>query len=92
MLQRARSTGADGQPAAVSAMSPRRAVATQGKDAATISAFAEDLAAHGGDPGKIVRTSSGVSAFIAGVRGHPPNAELTSDGFHIIKKAVRSGR
>jgi hypothetical protein len=41
--------------------------ATRGKDAATVSAFAGDLAAHGGDPGKIARTSSGMSAaLIAG--------------------------
>jgi transposase len=60
--------------------------ATQGKDAATVSAFAEDLTAHGGDPGKIARTSSGMSAaFVAGVRGHLPNAQMTSDRFHIIK-------
>jgi transposase len=66
--------------------------ATQGKDAATVSAFAGGLAAHGGDPGKIARTSSGISAaFIAGVRGHLPNAQMTSDRFHIIKNAVRSG-
>jgi transposase len=67
--------------------------ATRGKDAATVSAFAEDLAAHGGDPGKIARTSSGMSAaFIARVRGHLPDAQMTSDRFHIIKNAVRSGR
>jgi transposase len=67
--------------------------ATRGKDAATVSAFAEDVAAHGGDPGKIARTSSGMSAaFIPGVRGHLPNAQMTSDRFHFIKDAVRSGR
>ena len=27
--------------------------ATRGKDAATVSAFAEDVAAHGGDPGNV---------------------------------------
>jgi Transposase len=60
------------------------------RDAATVSAFAEDLAAHGGDPGKIARTGSGMSAaFIAGVRGHLPNAPMTSDRFHVNKSCPK---
>ena len=51
--------------------------ATRGKDG-TVSAFAEDVAAHGGDPGKIARTSSGMSAaFIP--RGPRPLAERADD-------------
>ena len=41
--------------------------ATRGQERRHGRAFAEDLAAHCGDPGKIARTSSGMSAaFIAG--------------------------
>lgn len=65
----------------------RRALfATPGKDAATVEAFANDLKAHGGDPKKILEVCSDMSkAFIAGVRGHLPQAAHTFDKFHLIK-------
>jgi hypothetical protein len=67
--------------------------ATRGKDAATVSAFAEGLAAHGGDPGKIARTSSGMSAALI-PRGPRPLAERADDlrPVPLHKDAVRSGR
>ena len=61
--------------------------ATEGRDKATVEAFAEDLTAHGGDPAEITGTSSDMStAFIAGIGEHLPNAAMTFDKFHIIAK------
>jgi transposase len=61
--------------------------ATEGRDAATVKAFAEDLAAHGGDPARITNTSSDMSpAFISGIGEHLPNAEMTFDRYHVIAK------
>lgn len=61
--------------------------ATEGRDAATVGRFAADLAAHGGDPAKVTRTSSDMSpAFISGIGEHLPNAELTFDRYHLIAK------
>ena len=60
--------------------------ATEGKDAATVAAFAKDLKAHGGDPAKIKEVCSDLSqAFIAGVRDHLPQAAHTFDKFHLVK-------
>ena len=59
---------------------------TEGKDAATVAAFAEDLTAHGGDPDQIAEVCIDMSpAFIKGVAEHLPNAEVTFDKFHIVK-------
>jgi transposase len=61
--------------------------ATEGRDAATVKAFAEDLLAHGGDPAAITNTSSDMSpAFISGIGEHLPNAEMTFDRYHVIAK------
>jgi len=61
--------------------------ATEGRDAATVEAFAEDLVAHGGDPATITNTSSDMSpAFISGIGEHLPNAEMTFDRYHVIAK------
>src|SRR5664279_399927 len=52
--------------------------ATEGRDSATVAAFADDLAGHGGDPERISDTSSDMSpAFIAGIGEHLPKAKLT---------------
>lgn len=57
-----------------------------GKDAATVEAFAEDLTAHGGDPEAIAEVCIDMSkAFIAGTAEHLPNAEITFDKFHAVK-------
>jgi len=61
---------------------------TEGRDAATIGAFAEDLQAHGGNPQAIESISIDMSpAFIKGVAAHLPNATVTFDKFHVIAHA-----
>src|SRR5450432_659873 len=60
--------------------------ATEGKDADTVSAFADDLAAHGGDPKAIEEVCIDMSpAFIKGVDENLPNAAITFDKFHAVK-------
>jgi transposase len=60
--------------------------ATEGKDADTVSAFADDLAAHGGDPEAIEEVCIDMSpAFIKGVTENLPNAAITFDKFHAVK-------
>jgi transposase len=62
--------------------------ATPGKDQSTISAFCEDLAAHGGAASAITDVSMDMSpAFIAGVETALPQAEITFDRFHVMKLA-----
>ena len=58
----------------------------EGKDAATVEAFANDLAAHGGDPAAIAEVGIDMSpAFIAGTAQSLPNAAITFDKFHLVK-------
>ena len=60
--------------------------ATEGRDASTIAAFADDLAAHGGDPDAISEVCIDMSpAFIKGVGESLPNAAITFDKFHAVK-------
>jgi transposase len=60
--------------------------ATEGKHAGTIAAFADDLAAHGGDPDAIAEVCIDMSpAFIKGVGESLPNAAITFDKFHAVK-------
>jgi len=60
--------------------------ATEGRDASTIAAFADDLAAHGGDPEAISEVCIDMSpAFIKGVGESLPEAEITFDKFHAVK-------
>jgi transposase len=64
--------------------------ATEGRDTATVKAFAEDLAAHGGGPAEITNTSSDMSpAFISGIGEHLPNAEMTFDRYHEAERGDR---
>jgi transposase len=68
----------------------RRAVlfVTQGRDAEAIKRLAEDLKAHGADPGKIGSAGIDMSpAFIKGCAEHLPNARTTFDKFHVIAHA-----
>lgn len=59
---------------------------TEGKDAGTIAAFAEDLAEHGGDPEAIAEVCIDMSpAFIKGVNENLPQAAVTFDKFHAVK-------
>ena len=67
--------------------------ATEGKDAATVAAFAEDLTAHGGDPAAIAEVCIDMSAaFIKGVGENLPNAAITFDKFHAVKIINDGGR
>ena len=60
--------------------------ATEGKDAATVAAFADDLAAHRGDPDAIAEVCIDMSpGFIKGVAGSLPKAAVTFDKFHAVK-------
>lgn len=62
--------------------------ATPGKDAATFAAFADDLAAHGGDAMAITDVSLDLGmAYQAGARQHCPNAAMSFDPFHVIALA-----
>ena len=59
---------------------------TEGKDAATVAAFAGDLIEHGGDPDQITEVCIDMSpAFIKGTTEHLPNAVVTFDKFHAVK-------
>jgi len=60
--------------------------ATEGKDAETVAAFADDLTAHRGDPGAIEEVCIDMSpAFIKGVGDSLPEAAITFDKFHAVK-------
>ena len=60
--------------------------ATEGRDANTIAAFADDLTAHGGDPEAIEEVCIDMSpAFIKGVAESLPGAAITFDKFHAVK-------
>ena len=60
--------------------------ATEGKDAATVKAFREDLEAHGGQAGQIAEACLDLSAaFIRGLTDEFPDAELTFDNFHLMQ-------
>jgi transposase len=60
--------------------------ATEGKDAATVAAFADDLGAHGGDPAAVAEVCIDMSpAFIKGVTENLPKASITFDKFHAVK-------
>lgn len=59
-----------------------------GKDAATVKAFADFLEAHGGKREAITDASIDMgAAFEAGIKENFPNAEITFDKFHVIKLA-----
>lgn len=60
--------------------------ATEGKDAETVAAFADDLKAHSGDPDAVAEVCIDMSpAFIKGTAEHLPNAAITFDKFHAVK-------
>jgi transposase len=59
---------------------------TDGKDAATVDAFAAFLEKHGGKKCNITDVSIDMgAAFISGVRSNFPNARITFDKFHVVK-------
>ena len=60
--------------------------ATEGKDAATVAAFADDITAHGGDPEAIAEVCIDMSpGFIRGIADSLPKAAVTFDKFHAVK-------
>ena len=61
--------------------------ATEGRDAATVGRFAQDLRGHGGDPAAVTGTSCDMSvAFISGIGEHLPHPRMTFDRFHVMTK------
>src|SRR5271167_4778396 len=60
--------------------------ATEGRDASTVAAFAEDLTAHHGKPEAVDEVCIDMSpAFIKGVADNLPEAAITFDKFHAVK-------
>jgi transposase len=60
--------------------------ATPGKDSATLTAFKEDLEAHGGRAEQIKEACCDMSpAFISGLEGDFKDSSITFDKFHIVK-------
>jgi transposase len=60
--------------------------ATEGKDAETVAAFADDLTAHGGNPDAVSEVCIDMSpAFIKGTAESLPKAAVTFDKFHAVK-------
>jgi len=59
---------------------------TEGRDAKTVEAFADDLEAHNGDASRIKQVCIDMSgAFIKGVTENLTEAEITFDKFHAVK-------
>jgi transposase len=60
---------------------------TEGKSNETVIDFVEDLKLHHGEAENITQVSCDMSpAFIKGVEENLPNAKITFDKFHVIKK------
>lgn len=65
--------------------------ATQGKDALTLSDFANELSEHGAEADQIQHVSMDFSAaFIKGARAQFPNAQISFDPFHLIQLANKA--
>lgn len=61
--------------------------ATEGKDASTIKSFKNSIENHGGAVSSIKNISCDMSpAFISGAKTHFPDAHITFDKFHVIKR------
>ena len=61
--------------------------ATEGKDASTIKSFKNTLGKHDGTVSSIKNISCDMSpAFISGAKTNFPNANITFDKFHVIKR------
>jgi len=70
---------------------PRVLFATEGRDHTTVARFAEELAAHGGDPERVRDVSADMSpAFEQGVRASLPKAYLTWDRYHLASHATKA--
>jgi transposase len=80
-----RARGHDYITLAADALARRVLFVTEGRDAKTIKALAEDLDAHGCPVEQIESVSIDMSpAFIKGVSQELPNARITFDKFHIV--------
>ena len=80
----------EGMTVTIAADSARRAViaVTEERDAKAIDRLAQELKAHGGDPGAVTQVSIDMSpAFIKGVARQFPDAQVTFDKFHVIAHA-----
>lgn len=65
---------------------PRVLFVADGKDAATVEAFADDLTQHGGSVENISEVCIDMSpAFIKGTTANLPKANITFDKFHAVK-------
>ena len=63
----------------------------EGRSAATVGRFAEELASRGGDPDAVESVSIDMSpAFAKGVAEHLPNAQVTFDKFHVVAHASKA--
>jgi transposase len=61
--------------------------ATERKDASTIKSFKETFKNHNGNISAVGNISCDMSpAFIKGVNNHFPDADITFDKFHVVKK------
>lgn len=61
--------------------------ATEGKDASTWEAFADELLKHNGHPKAILQAAIDMSpAYIKGVRENLGNAEIVFDKFHVVRE------
>ena len=59
---------------------------TKGRGKETVEEFVADLKVHGGSSGAVKQVCCDMApAYIAGVRKHLPQAEITFDRFHIMK-------
>jgi transposase len=80
-----RARGHDYVTLAADAIKRRVLFVTEGRDAKTIKALADDLQAHGCEPEQITSVSIDMSpAFIKGVSEELPNARITFDKFHVV--------
>jgi transposase len=60
--------------------------ATEGRDAGTVKAFADELPKHGAQPEQVSEVTMDMApAFISGVADQLPKASVTFDKFHVIQ-------
>lgn len=70
---------------------PRVLFATEGRDKSTVSAFAADLVAHGGDPAQVTDVCMDMSpAYYVGVTEHFADADITYDRYHLIQLLTKA--
>ncbi|MGH9203345.1 MAG: ISL3 family transposase [Vicinamibacterales bacterium] len=70
---------------------PRVLFTTEGRDSSTVSAFAADLVAHGGEPKRVTDVCMDMSpAYYVGVATHLPDAQITYDRYHLIQMLTKA--